>query len=362
MTFWLYDYVGTGPYRVRSWDPSNLAVLEANPDYVLGRPKIDEIELRFILDGNTLTASVLAGGIDIVTQLGSVDRAIAVRDGWRDGQVVFQFDQGGGPWLHPQFVNPRPAVIADVQFRRALLHAIDRQNIADTLGGGVGPVAHSYLNPGQSEYREIEAQLPRYEYDPRRAAQLIEGLGYSRGADGSFRDPTGQRLQMEILSQAPDTSANAAAAIADSWQRVGIGASAMRLTPRLAQDMEAQAAFPGFYISPQTKDVNLRSLHSSGARLPENSFQVSGNPNWSRYMNAELDGLIDAYFRTIPVPERISVLGRFIRHVAEQLPVMGLYYSGRPDAFANRLINVSPRSTGATGTNPAWNAHEWDVR
>jgi hypothetical protein len=34
-------------------------------------------------------------------------------------------------------------------------------------------------------------------------------------------------------------------------------------------------------------------------------------------MNAELDGLIDAYFRTIPVPERTSVLGRIIRHVAE---------------------------------------------
>ena len=39
LTFWLYDYLGTGPYRVRSWDPSNLAVLDANPDYVLGRPK-----------------------------------------------------------------------------------------------------------------------------------------------------------------------------------------------------------------------------------------------------------------------------------------------------------------------------------
>ncbi len=362
LTFWLYDYVGTGPSRVRSWDPSNLAVLEANPDYVLGRPKIDQIEVRFILDGNTLTASVLAGGIDIVVNLGSVDRAIAVRDGWRDGQVVFQFDEGGGPWLHPQFVNPRPAVIADVQFRRALLHAIDRQNIADTLGGGVGPVAHSYMNPGQSEYREIEAQLPRYEYDPRRAVQLLSGLGYSRGADSSFRDQTGQRLEVEIRSAPQDTSANAAAAVADSWQRVGIGGSAVRETPRLAQDPEAQAAFPGVFIVTAPKDINLRSLHSSRARLPENSFQMPNPVNFSRYMNAELDGLIDAYLRTIPVPERISLLGGFIRHVAEQLPVMGLYYSGTPDAFANRLVNVSTRSRGLVGTNPAWNAHEWDVR
>jgi len=106
----------------------------------------------------------------------------------------------------------------------------------------------------------------------------------------------------------------------------------------------------------------LWSLHSSRARLPENGFQAPAPPNFGRYVNAELDGLVAGYFRTIPVPERISVLGRIIRHVAEQLPVMGTYYSPAPDAFANRLVNVSPRNVGLTGTNPAWNAHEWDVR
>jgi len=135
----------------------------------------------------------------------------------------------------------------------------------------------------------------------------------------------------------------------------------VRETPRLAQDPEAQAAFPGFNVRLQAKDVGgLRALPSSRARLPENSFQVSGTPNISRYMNAELDGLVEAYFRTIPVPERISLLDGIIRHVAEQIPVMGLYYSFRPDAFANRLVNISPRIGGSR--NPAWNAHEWDVK
>jgi len=111
---------------------------------------------------------------------------------------------------------------------------------------------------------------------------------------------------------------------------------------------------PGFYIGPQGKDVaGLVFLHSSRARLPENSFQVGGGANSSRYMNAELDGLIDAYFRTIPMPERVSVLGRIIRHMAEQVPVMGLYCSGAPYAFANRLSNVSTRDAGGSGTNPA---------
>jgi peptide/nickel transport system substrate-binding protein len=348
---------------VRSWDPGSIILLEANADYVLGKPRIDEIEIRFILDGNTLTAAVLAGTIDIVADLESVDRGIAVRDGWRDGQVVFGVDGGGALWMHPQFVNPRPSAILDLQFRRGLLHAIDRQDIAGTLGGGVTPVAHSFLDPGQAAYREIEAAIPWYEYDPRRAAQLLEGLGYSRRADGFLHNQAGQRLEVEIVTVAAAAAANAGTAVADYWQRVGVGASSERLTPRLAEDPEALAAFPGFYIATQPKDLDgLWSLHSSRARLPENRFQAPAPPNISRYMNAEVDGLVASYFRTLAVPERIAVLGRIVHHVADQLPVMGIMYAARPDGFANRLINVSTRSRGNFGTNPAWNAHEWDVR
>lgn len=92
---------------------------------------------------------------------------------------------------------------------------------------------------------------------------------------------------MEILSAPFDSAFNGAAAVADYWQRVGIGVSAVRQTGRLAQDPEAQASFPGFSLSVQPKD--LINLHSSRARLPENNFQVAGLTNLSRYMNPELD-------------------------------------------------------------------------
>ena len=52
-------------------------------------------------------------------------------------------------------------------------------------------VAESYLNPGQDAFREAEAKLPRYPYDPTRAASLMEELGYTRGPDGMFRDASG---------------------------------------------------------------------------------------------------------------------------------------------------------------------------
>lgn len=190
---------------------------------------------------------------------------------------------------------------------------------------------------------------------------MIAALGYIRGADGVFRDQAGQRLEVEIRSGPQDQAFNPAVAIADYWQRIGVQTSTVRATGRLAQDPELHATFPGFLISSEPHDVlGLGVLHSVQARLPENGFQVAGAPNRSRYMNPDLDGLIDTYFRTVSPRERVPVMGRIAQHVAEQLSVMGIYYNPSPYGRANRLVSVSPEP--AQGSNSAWNAQEWDVR
>jgi hypothetical protein len=89
--------------------------------------------------------------------------------------------------------------------------------MADTLGGGVMPVAHTILSPGQEKYREIEAHVPHCGYDPIGAAQLLEASGYRRGSDGALRDRAGERIELEIRSVPADLGANAAAAVAGYW-------------------------------------------------------------------------------------------------------------------------------------------------
>ena len=227
----------------------------------------------------------------------------------------------------------------------------------------MAPVAHSWLSPGQSEYAEIEARLPRYEYDPQRATQMIEALGYTRSGDGVGRDPTGQRLEVEIRSDGPDANANAAAGVADYWQRIGVRASTLHATGRLGQDPELVATFPGFRLTSSPHDASMSILRSAQVALPENGFQVSGPPNHSRYMSPELDGLIDTHERTIRPQERVPLMGRIVQHVADQLPVIGIYYNANAHAHAHRLLNVGTAQTGQgpRARNAAWNAHEWDV-
>jgi ABC-type transport system substrate-binding protein len=134
----------------------------------------------------------------------------------------------------------------------------------------------------------------------------------------------------------------------------------VRLSVPQAQDSQYQATFPAFSVWNRGNDLNgLGNLHSSETRLPANNFRTTGGGNTSRYMNADFDALLETYFRTVPLPERIHVLGQVIRHMAEQITVVGLYYNAVPGAISDRLIGVSKEWPGSYIT---WNAYEWDVR
>jgi len=355
--FWTRDFVGLGAYRVREWAQDSHAVLEAFDGYVLGRPKIDEVEVRFILDTNTIVANVLAGTVDLSFGRGvSFEQAAQARDQWRDGTMAMDMDATSWIALFPQFVNPSPRVIADANFRRALLHGTDRQALVDTFLGGLMPVAHSYVSPAQPEYKSIESSIVRYDYDPRRAGQLIEGLGYAKGPDGAYRDANGERLSVEVRTTAGDDLRDKMLfSLANEWSQMGVPVETVVIPRQRAEDREYRAARPAFEMVRQPNDLSegaLTRLISSEAALPENNFR---GQNRVRYMNAEYDALVDRYLVTIPTAERMDVVRLLVRHISEQVPILGLLYSAEPVLVANRIVGVDASLKGR-------NSHEWDVR
>lgn len=354
LRYWSEDFVGLGPYRLKEWARGSHLVLAAFDTYVLGRPKIDEIQMRFIPDPNTMIANMLSGALEM--PFGSVvgmDQALTVKEQWRDGQTVM--DPSGWVVAYPQSLDPQPRVVLDPQFKRALLHAVDRQEMAETLMKGLLPVAHSVFTPGTPEYEATQASIVRYEYDPRRAGRMLEEMGFSRGTDGTLRDSSGQPLQVEVRSYAQrDIHHKTLFPLVDAWRRIGIAAEPVALSADRARDAQEQATFPSFLVLRQNNGVSrMVSLHSGQARTAERNYQGTNN---GRYQNAELDGLIDRFQMTIPWAERMQVAGQIVRHLTEQLPVLSLFYDALPIFVSNRLLNVHPSG------NLAWNVHEWELR
>ena len=156
---------------------------------------------------------------------------------------------------------------------------------------------------------------------------------------------------VEIRGNATGAQVPAMLAVADSWKRIGVDVETIVMAPQRAQDREYRFTRPAFEVSRNDNEVDSpKRFHGSQAPRPENNF-VGTNRN--RYLNAEFDAVIDAYFRTIPRQERMAALGQIIHHMTDRVTTINLFYDVETALVSNRLQHVSFR--------PAWNAHEWDI-
>jgi peptide/nickel transport system substrate-binding protein len=353
LPYWNAGFIGTGPFKVRDFNPGVGAVLVKNTDYVLGAPQIDEVEVRFITDPGTLGANVLAGGVDMT--LGgrlSLDWGIQIRDQWRDGKMVTELTNPISAW--PQFLNPSPPILANVQFRKALMHAVDRTQLSEAIVAGLSPIANSIVPPNAAEYRQIESGIVRYPFDPQRAAQMIEALGYSRGSTGMYQGPDGQPLRVEIRTRNNDEAqVKTTLSMADYWEKAGMSVDQVHFAAQQANDREWRATRPAFEVVRQPGGVDTFIRYQTSAiPLPENRF--SGE-NRTRYGNPELDSLVQRFNATIPMGERMRLGTQIITHLTDQVIVMSMFYDVIPTMVSNRLTNV-------VGPGYVWDVHVWGVK
>ena len=100
-------------------------------------------------------------------------------------------------------------------------------------------------------------------------------------ADGFFRDAGGQKLSVEINATSEDQNTKPMFAVADYWQRIGVGVETVVIPIQRQRDAEYRATFPAFNLSGGASGVAaIKGQHGSQARLPETRY--TGN-NYSRY-------------------------------------------------------------------------------
>jgi peptide/nickel transport system substrate-binding protein len=222
---------------------------------------------------------------------------------------------------------------------------------------GLVPVAHSIMSPLAPEYKEVEPQIIRYDYNPKRAEELLQGLGYTAGSDGALRDATGRQPNLEIRTSASDVWVKTGEAVADQWRRLGMQVRTVAVPAAQARDLEYRAMRPGFDLSRRgTGMENLTMFLTSEVPLPERRY--SGK-NVSRYSSPEMDSLVDRYFASVQPRERTQVLAQLMRHMSDQLPIMPLFYDTEPSLVSNRIANYQGKPALSTG---AWNVHLWEIR
>lgn len=196
--------IGTGPFRLKAWARGSHITLERFRDYYEpDLPYLDEVTFRFIVDPNAQVAALLARDVDAVTAAATAEQALRVErtagfkviEATTTNTVVLAMNNSRGP-------------LADVRVRRALTHAIDREEIMFGAEFGFGTPIVSHMTPAEPYYAEIADAHP---YDPARARALLAEAGYGNGL----------RLTLSLPSQYAYT-VRAGELIADQLDRVGV--------------------------------------------------------------------------------------------------------------------------------------------
>lgn len=353
LPYWNDEFVGTGPFRVQQWERGSHVILVANDGYLQGRPKVDSIEVRFLPDPSAIAAHILAGAVD-VTFGGRLALEWAQQITRQTDKMIFGTSVANPIVVTPNLVNPTPGLLSQPDFRRALIHALDRQQMVETLTEGRTWVAdQTVLNPQRADFREVESAVVKYPHDARRVAQLLEGMGLRRAADGLYRDHEGQRVGPEIRTTQGDVQQEKSMfATADFWTQAGIGSETVLIPAARRDDREYRANRPAFELKRTSQSVD--DFHSSQLPSPTTSWR-GNNPGG---LDPRLDGLIDRLSMTIPPRDRVPILREIVQYLTDQVAVIGLFYDVEITMTSTRIKNVATRGDQ---TNEAWNAHEWDV-
>src|SRR5215212_4342702 len=291
---------GTGPFKLASpddWTRDSQMVLQANPDYWGGAPKVDQLILKIIPEGSSRLQQVETGELDIAWALTPEDVERA-----RDNPDLTVVEDAG---LNTNWVNFNVTLdpFTSKEVRQALNYAINKEELSEGLYNGNMVPAGGVLPPVDWAYNP---DLKSYPYDPDKARELLSTAGYEEGNPLTFTfmaytiprgyNPAGDRL---------------ATAIQEYWSEVGVQADIQTEEwTQYRDDRRAgkfQCNLSGWQGDNGDPDNFLYSLLAGASK---------GAGNSSFYENPEVDDLLSQAQKVSDQEER-----KTLYHQAEQLIV-----------------------------------------
>lgn len=342
-----------GPYRISRVETGSMIVLEPNPTWWGEKPHFRRIVVRVVENTAALEASLLSGSIDYIAgELGlTLDQALSLEKRRGDD---FEFVYAAGLVYEHIDLNLDNPVLQDARVRRALLHALDREQITERLFDGRQPVAHGSVSPLDWVYHE---DLPRHAHDPERAAALLDEAGWSTLRGGIRHNAAGERLSLELMTTAGNRAREVVQQVLRSqWRALGVDIRIRNQPARVffgetvsKRQFEAMAMF-AWISAPES--VPRTTLHSSMIPTPENNW--SGQ-NYTGYTSERMDALIDAIEIELDRDERRALWAELQELYAEDLPVLPLFFRADPYVLPKWLKGVEP--TGHQDPSTYWVEH-----
>jgi peptide/nickel transport system substrate-binding protein len=313
--------VGTGPFVFKEWVKGDHLTVTANPNYWnKGYPKLAEITFKTMPESATRVAAVQAGEIDIATRLTATEAKSVEGAG---GVKIVSYPVDRAYYLAFNNISTgKGTPIEDKNVRQALIYAIDRKAIVDKLFDGAATVALGMTAPNTLGFTESDPTP----YDPEKAKELLKAAGHGDGFEVGMGCPDGAYSNINEVCQA----------IAGYLKDIGIKVDLNIQESNAYWDLEGKKQLPPLFVDGWSSTDGEAYWRLKGLLDKDQTYGAWDNP--------ELLKQVDSLLTTLDQNKRAEMYGAIQKQMADDPPLVPLYYVETFEAVGDRVENYKPRA------------------
>ncbi|GIL17426.1 MAG: diguanylate phosphodiesterase [Oligoflexia bacterium] len=350
-----------GPYKIAEVKLGSHVTLIPNPQFYGKQPHIKKVIVKLIPNTGTLEANLRSGTIDTVSSLGfTFDQAIAFEKKVKSENLPFEVMFKPSITYEHIDLNLENPILKDVRVRKALVYAINREELVQALFDGKQQVAIHNIAPLDPWYTADPKKITLYPYSKREASRLLDEAGWKLEKDG-LRYKDGKKLSLLFMTTAGNKNRETVQTfLQGQWKAVGIEVNIKNEPARVffgETTKKRKFGAMAMYAWVSSPENNPKStLHSSNIPSEKNGY--SGQNNMG-YVNKKVDELCEKIETEFNPKTRTDLVHQVLKYYTDEVPVIPLYYRSDVAVRPTQLTNFRLPGHQHAETNEIEN---WDIK
>jgi peptide/nickel transport system substrate-binding protein len=368
--------VGLGPFRVKRYIPGQSLVLERNPYYWKidqdnrRLPYLNELVFLFVGGEDSQLMRFEAGETDLISRLSAENYSLLQRDESRLGLeltdlgpsleynfLVFNLNDLSGKKL--ESIARKQAWFANLNFRRAVSAAIDRDSLVRLVYSSRGEALWGNVGPGNRIW--VNAAIPHPQRSLDAARELLKSAGFSWNQAGQLQDASGTPVEFTVISSSSNAQRmKMATLVQDDLSHLGIAVHVVPLEframlDRVFQSFDYDAAIMGLGGGDADPNPEMNVWLSNGSSHLWHLGETHPATDWER----EIDRLMQQQMVTLDYYKRKQLYDRVQEIIAANLPFIFL---ATPDVLVGAKNSVGNFHPALLDPYTLWNADQLFIR
>lgn len=307
--------VGTGPYVLASFSPQVFKYKKNPLFYDAASYKVPEVDMKAFNSNQSAQLALASGQLDWAGMfIPSVDKVF----GSKSPNNKYWFPPGAPVMLYPNLKNP---LLKDINVRKAINLAIDRQKIVNQAEYGYAKVASP---TGVQVPRDNNFIAPEYKnltltQNLSKAEQILKSAGYKKGSDGIYVSPSGKKLSftLQVVSGWSDW-VQTCQIISQDLKKIGIAVKVQ------------QPQYGAYQSNLQSGKFDLAISWTNAGTTPYHTFKdmlgSKGGWNVEGWNDPATDKALTDFNSTTDPTQQNAAMKTLESVMVNQLPVFPLFY------------------------------------